>query len=141
MIARSQLATKYLVWAALFSGVALIGAACGGGSTDTGVTDQQAISGIGAAVDNSTPVSVAGVTVQIADNTFTPPTVSVKQGGTITWKWSGSNAHVVLVAGAKSPEMTGSGTWDRTFQDPPGTVINYQCAIHGAAMSGKITIE
>lgn len=131
---------KYLVLGALFAGVALFAAACGGGD-DTAGNDQQAISGIGAAIATSTPANIAGVTVTIADNTFTPASVNAKQGGTITWKWTGSNPHVVLIAGAKSPEMTGSGTWDRTFQDPPGTVINYQCAIHGAAMAGKIIIE
>jgi len=49
------------------------------------------------------------------------------------------NPHSILLSGTKSPEQT-SGTYARVF-DQKGVSYPYQCAVHGAAMSGRIIVE
>jgi plastocyanin len=81
--------------------------------------------------------------VSVADNTFSPGTLTVAKGTTVTWQWSGAAPHAV--AGkfegqdVKSPTLTGSGTFTFTF-NTPGT-YTYQCAIHGASMPGTIIVQ
>jgi plastocyanin len=109
--------------------------ACGGGATSRASTN-----GTSVAAAAPTAASVPEAVVDIADNTFTPETITIQPGTKVIWKWSGSNPHVVLINGERSPEMTGSGSFEKVFRGG-STTINYQCAIHGAAMSGKIVIQ
>ena len=83
-------------------------------------------------------------TVAIADNSFTPSSVTIATGGTVTWEWSGEFPHSVVgdFAGmpVESETMTGVGnTFAFTF-DEAGT-FNYQCGVHGEAMSGTVVVE
>jgi len=79
-------------------------------------------------------------TITISDNAFAPAKLTVKAGTTVRWVWTGSNAHTVLVAGLNSGEHTGSGTFEQTFPSS-GATVQYQCGVHGAAMSGVIVVE
>jgi plastocyanin len=110
-------------------------AACGGGGTSKASANDTV-----AAAPTATTASVPEVVIQIADNSFTPETVTIAPGTKVVWKWSGSNPHAVLINGEKSAEMTGSGTFEKVFRGG-STTIAYQCAVHGAAMSGKIVIQ
>jgi plastocyanin len=69
------------------------------------------------------------VTVAVADN--------------VTWEWSGEFPHSVVgeFAGetVESDQMTGTGTFSYTFEEA-GT-FEYQCGVHGEAMSGTVTVE
>jgi plastocyanin len=64
----------------------------------------------------------------------------------VTWTWTntGSTPHSVESEGtisfASSPVLTGSGkTYTVTFMTP-GT-YEYDCAVHGEAMSGTIVVQ
>ncbi|MBA4179575.1 MAG: hypothetical protein C0506_03210 [Anaerolinea sp.] len=131
-------------------GVALVGVlvagawavgGCGGGGDDKASADAGGIvnSNISNAPQGS-PTPRPEAKVKVSDNAFTPATLTVKSGTKVIWEWSGSNPHSILLGGQSSGEKTGSGTYERTF-DTPGSTINYQCGIHGAAMSGKIVVE
>jgi hypothetical protein len=67
-------------------------------------------------------------------------TISV--GGTATWTWSGTLPHSVKSVGtasfASSGTLTGSGTYAVTFATA-GT-YQYECAVHGQAMTGTIVV-
>jgi plastocyanin len=109
--------------------------ACGGGGATNSAGGEKA-----ATAATPTTASISETIVEIADNSFTPGTITIQPGTKVIWKWSGSNPHVVLISGERSPEMTGTGTFEKIFRGG-STTINYQCAIHGAAMSGKIVIQ
>ncbi len=101
----------------------LLAAACGGGG------------------DSTTDPNV--VIVQVSDNQFSPDVVIMRQGMTVKWVWSGKNAHSVMgTFGSKeltSAQHKGSGSLEFTMNDK-GT-FQYQCGVHGGAMSGRITVE
>lgn len=122
----------------VLGGVSL--AACGGG----GAKAEDDASGIvntnisNAPQASPTPRTEAKIT--ISDNAFAPATLTVKAGTKVIWEWTGKSPHSILLGGQSSGEKTGSGTYERVF-DTPGSTINYQCGIHGAAMAGKIVVE
>lgn len=76
---------------------------------------------------------------------FSPTSVTIGNGGTVTWTWaSGSIAHSVawLTAPGTKPSDSAvqtAGTYQVTFTTP-GT-YTYDCAVHGAAMSGTIIVR
>lgn len=91
-------------------------------------------------------------TVTLANLAFNPGSLSVSVGATVTWTWNdcgGSGGygpgtcvqHGVVFddgSGIVSP-IQDTGTFTRTF-NTAGT-FNYHCAIHGAAMTGKIIVS
>ncbi|MGE3076074.1 MAG: cupredoxin domain-containing protein [Dehalococcoidia bacterium] len=81
-------------------------------------------------------------TVTITDNKFTPLTLQVPRGTTITWNWTGKNIHSVVGEwDGKQVESSKqrTGTFQFTF-DSTGT-FEYQCGVHGEAMSASITVQ
>lgn len=82
--------------------------------------------------------------ISIGDNFFSPSTLTVTAGTTVTWTHNGNNNHTVT-SGSGSPNgVFDSGTLSRgaTFSfrfASPGT-YQYFCQVHGAAMSGTITV-
>ena len=68
---------------------------------------------------------------------------TIPVGSTVTWTWSGSLPHSVQSVGsssfASSATMTGSGTYAVTFT-APGT-YQYDCAVHGQLMTGRIVVQ
>ncbi len=71
---------------------------------------------------------------------FTPKELTVAVGTTVTFNNSdGSNHSVVFKDGQKSGRMKHHTTWTRTFTAPGS--YPYECAIHGAAMSGVIIVK
>lgn len=119
---------------------AFVFAACGGGSakSEPGASDIKNVNISAGAQGSPTPRPEAKIA--ISDNAFSPATLTVKAGTKVIWEWSGNNPHSVLLGGQDSGQKTGSGTYERSF-DTPGSTINYQCGVHGAAMSGKIVVE
>lgn len=114
--------------------------ACGGsGSTADGVTGPP-------------PPVASGSTIHlsITNNHFSPSRDSVEAGSTLTWTWNtctgdgyggtscGSHSVQFDNQGPNSG-IQSSGTFSRTFADT-GT-FTYHCAVHGAAMSGTITVH
>ena len=112
-------------------------ASCGGSS------DSAAAAGSGAVVQqaaSASPVAAAVTIVTISDNKFEPSEITIKAGTTVRWQWSGNNPHSVLIGGSDSGQHTGSGTFERTFA-AAGASFPFQCGVHGASMSGRITVE
>lgn len=58
---------------------------------------------------------------------FTPRTVELAAGGTVTWQWAGSLPHDVTGPGFTSGIQTG-GSFSHTFATP-GT-YEYVCEVH-----------
>lgn len=104
----------------------------------------------------TTPSAPASpVTVAVENNTFTPGTLTVAAGSTVTWKWDtctsgydpyGGSAstcvdHSIVwdAGGAAASPTQSQGTYERTFATA-GT-YNYHCAIHGTAMAGKVVVQ
>jgi plastocyanin len=84
--------------------------------------------------------------VAVENDFFQPSTIQVAAGTTVTWTWTGtgSTSHSVQSLGSpsftSSTIMTGDGsTYSYTFATP-GT-YQYDCAVHGAAMSGTVIVE
>lgn len=81
--------------------------------------------------------------IQISDNRFTPSSLTVPHGTSVTWDWSGKNEHSVVgrfgSQEVSSPKHRGSGTLTLTVSDV-GT-WHYECGVHGAAMQGTITVN
>ena len=122
----------------LSAALLIVAVACGGGKDSTSPTNSGCTSGCtgGGGDGGSTSNAIA-----IADNSFTPSSTTVPVGTTVTWTWTGSGTHNVTFS---SPSITGSatktsGTFTKQF-NTAGT-FNYQCSIHGVAMSGSITVQ
>jgi plastocyanin len=92
----------------------------------------------------------ASASVQVGDNFFksgrnstTNPAVdTIAVGGTVTWTWGGVNNHSVRSTGTPSftsSSIVTSGTYSFTFATA-GT-YTYDCAVHGALMSGTIVVK
>ena len=80
------------------------------------------------------------------NGTRNPAVDTIPAGTTVTWTWTGtgSTSHSVLSEGSpdftSSAILTGNGkTYSVTLTDP-GT-YRYECAVHGAAMSGTIVVQ
>ena len=70
----------------------------------------------------------AAAVVELKNNAFNPPAVTIKSGQSVLWKFDdGSIAHNVSGDGFRSSDMS-SGTYSHTFRTP-GT-YHYQCTIH-----------
>lgn len=130
---------RTVAYVGTFALAALILAACGG-SSDSPASDK---SGSGAPVQQAakaSPTAAAVTIVTISDNKFEPAEITIKAGTTVRWQWSGNNPHSVLIGGSDSGQHTGSGAFEKTFA-AAGASFPFQCGVHGASMSGRITVE
>jgi plastocyanin len=83
------------------------------------------------------PPSNVGATVELKNIAFNPPTVSVKSGQSVLWKFDdGSTAHNVTGDGYRSSDMS-SGIYTHKFARA-GT-YHYQCTIH-SGMTGEVIV-
>ncbi len=80
------------------------------------------------------PLVAAAATkiVTVADNSFSPSSLTIQVGDTVEWRnAAGGHAHNVTANnGAFQSETASQFTFDHTF-DTAGTV-NYRCTIHGS---------
>lgn len=94
-----------------------------------------------AAITVTAPVAGGSLNASVqasTSNTFTPSTVTVAVGGTVTWGFAAE--HNVLFSGAGAPQdigVTGSGSVARVF-NTAGT-FPYTCSLH-AGMSGSVLV-
>jgi plastocyanin len=104
-------------------------------------------SGGGGPVGSVTVGNNGAITFSSAHNgTANPAVDTVAVGGTVTWTWTNTQgiAHSVQSQGsttfASSPITSGNGqTYAVTFATA-GT-YQYDCAVHGAAMTGTIVVR
>jgi plastocyanin len=101
--------------------------ACGGSSSNQSTATSSALpSG-----------SNVGATVELKNIAFNPPTVTIKAGQAVLWKFDdGSTAHNVVGSGWRSSDMS-SGTYSHPFTTP-GT-YHYECTIH-TGMTGQVVV-
>jgi len=88
----------------------------------------------------TTPPTTAAVSVN--DNSFSPTSVVIQTGGTVTWTWGGANTHNLTFTGGPTPRPANqpnqtSGTAARTI----AIVGKYDvaCTNH-AGMTGTVTV-
>lgn len=89
---------------------------------------------------SATPVQAASVEAAATANTFTPPTVRLSRGGTVTWSFGARPHNVTFDAVTGAPEnvlTTTDGSAARTFATA-GT-FTYHCTLH-SGMSGTIVV-
>ncbi|MEP7214943.1 MAG: plastocyanin/azurin family copper-binding protein [Anaerolineaceae bacterium] len=115
-------------------------AACAGDGTSKTAAPASSPSASGTSV-NTTGRSL--ITIQVADNTFTPSNLTVPMGTKVTWEWGGGSPHSVAGnwqgAAVQSQQFSRAGSFEFTFETA-GT-FTYQCGVHGAAMAGKVTVK
>ncbi|WP_238443944.1 cupredoxin domain-containing protein [Salsipaludibacter albus] len=81
---------------------------------------------------------VSGVEdVSIADSTFSPASLAVPVGTTVTWTWVDGEAHDVVFADGPRSDVQASGSWTRTF-DAPGEYA-FSCTLH-LFMDGRVVV-
>ncbi len=120
--------TTWIVSAALV-------AACGGVTSPGG--------GGGGPVGN---VTVGNILFRSVRNGSQNPAVdTIAAGDSITWAWNAAGSHSIQSTGTpdifrNSVVMSeANDTYTVTFRNP-GT-YTYQCAVHGAAMTGRIVVR
>ena len=89
------------------------------------------------------PASAADETVMAQpDSTWSPESVTIDMGDTVTWKNGGGFHNVEFDDGSfESPAQPDTSAWtaERTF-DTAGT-FRYHCGFHGPAMSGVVRVR
>ena len=76
-------------------------------------------------------------TVDIKDFAFSPDTITVTKGTTVTWTNKDSAAHTVKGTGFISGTLNQGQTYSQTFNEA-GT-FEYECSIH-PGMRGKVIV-
>lgn len=127
---------------ALVDGAGLVTAIAPGGVTLTASITRDGVTASGSAtVTVNSPVSGSASAAVNASNTnlFTPASVTVAEGGTVTWTF-GSVEHNVVFQSAGAPAnigITSSATASRVF--PTAGAFPYVCSLH-AGMTGTINV-
>ena len=79
-------------------------------------------------------------TVLVADNSFSPTSISITAGTNVTWDWVGANVHNVTFSTAGSPVDISNRTSGSVSRNFPSTgTFNYSCTNHGG-MNGSVTV-
>lgn len=91
-------------------------------------------------------VPVGPVAVAVGNNFFSPANITINAGETVKWTWTSTGAVSHSVESTGSPSFTSSAvlsgngqTYSFTF-NTPGTYA-YDCVVHGASMSGTVTVN
>jgi plastocyanin len=76
--------------------------------------------------------------VDVKDNVFSPKTIDVSVGDTVTWDWKGSAVHNVHAPTFSSATQGKGKTFTHTF-NTAGT-FTYECTIH-TGMKGTVNVS
>ena len=131
---------------AILTLIATGAAACGGSSGGNGTEPPPPPSN----QPSPPPPPAATNEITIANDSFTPSSITVPVNTTVTWTWNsctsdgygytGCTSHNVTFDDGTASATQNSGTFARTFATA-GT-YQYHCSIHGAAvMSGKVVVQ
>ena len=93
------------------------------------------------------PAASSGTPVTIVDFAFSPESVNVSVGDTVTWTNTGSSQHTSTSGAPGAPD----GTWDSGTLSNGGTFshvfgqagnFHYYCRFHGASgMTGVVSVH
>lgn len=111
-------------------GVAGCGSSSDGGSTTAASAPTPA--------EAAAPAAASAATVGMEGISFTPATVGLKAGGTVTWKNTSDISHNVTGDGYASKTLDVGDTFEHTY-DTPGT-YSYMCTFH-AGMNGTVKVS
>jgi len=98
----------------------------------------------GGSDSTTAPTPVPKGTIQVLDDHFSPASVTIAAGDSLTWVWGGSHDHSVTegttLGGAHAFDsgVKTTGKFGRRFTTA-GTV-HYFCSIHFPNMKGTITV-
>ena len=128
--------TTWILAGALFS----LGA-CGGATSPSGG------GGGGGAGGQAGQITVGNIFYRSAHNGSQNPAVdTVAVGSTVTWTWNAAGSHSIRSTGTPPQVFRNSvvlssanSTYSVTFQNA-GT-YDYDCGVHGPAMSGRIVVQ
>jgi plastocyanin len=111
--------------------------ACGSGSGSSGATPPASAT---PSASSGSAAPSGGSTVEIKNFMFTPMTLTVSVGTTVTWKFDDSTQHTVTANDKSftSSPMASGQTYTHTF-NTAGTVA-YHCSIH-PDMTGTIIVK
>jgi plastocyanin len=87
--------------------------------------------------DSATPAATAG-SVTIKNFAFTPATITIKAGATVTWTNQDNAPHDIKVNNFNSPLLKTGESFNYQF-NTAGT-YDYICGVH-PAMTGQIIVE
>ncbi len=98
--------------------------------------------------NTNTPPPVGGISVD--NNSFSPSAKTVAVGTTVQWAWNSCTgdpyyggttctAHSVTFDDGSGSATQDHGSFSKLF-NTAGT-FNYHCSVHGAAMTGTITVQ
>ena len=82
--------------------------------------------------------------ISVEDNFFAPANITIGKGTTVTWTWNGNRDHTVTSGTASAPTnlfdsgVQNSGSFSFKFNSTGK--FPYFCRVHGAMMSGTITV-
>ena len=96
--------------------------------------------GNGGGTDSAGALDTASVL--IFDNGYSPIAVSVAPGGTVTWVWTGNNAHGVTFDDATITASTIQSVGTFTVRFPRVGSFSFFCTVHGRTVeSGTVTVK
>jgi plastocyanin len=88
-------------------------------------------------------VDPAPTIVNVANNFYNPTPITITHGSSVKWVWV-NGGHSVSSTGANtfpsSDILSAGDTFGPILFFTPG-VYTYECAVHGAAMTGSITVN
>jgi plastocyanin len=86
------------------------------------------------------PVATGSASVTIADFSFSPQSVTIAVGGTVTWTNNGPSTHTATANAGEfdSGNIGNGGNFSHTFNTKG--VFAYHCAIH-PQMTGTVTVQ
>lgn len=93
---------------------------------------------VAACADPETQAPVVTGDVQVEDNNFSPSSIDVEVGETVTWTWTGRSPHDVRGDGFASDIQQG-GVFTHTFTEPG--VYEYVCSVHSSMAGSVVVVE
>jgi plastocyanin len=96
--------------------------------------------GGGRGADSAGALDTASVI--IFDNGYNPAAVTVAPGGTVTWVWTGNNAHGVSFDDGSITPSTIQSVGSFTVRFPRAGTFSFFCTVHGRTVeSGTVTVR
>ena len=96
--------------------------------------------GGGGGTDSAGALDTASVI--IFDNGYSPTAVTVAPGGTVTWVWTGNNAHGVTFDDATISASTIQSVGTYSVRFPRAGIFSFFCTVHGRTVeSGTVTVK
>jgi plastocyanin len=96
--------------------------------------------GGGGGADSAGALDTASVI--IFDNGYSPANVSVAPNGTVTWVWTGNNAHGVSFDDGTITPSTIQSVGSFTVRFPRAGIFSFFCTVHGRTVeAGTVTVQ